>query len=100
MYEKYILFFGDNSTDIDDSSVDIASSSDSSEVYEVDYSDSTDSHLYTVTVQNDQPLTVAEQSTVYLLEIRNILLIFLLSWLLLSFYSKIKNTFVNYFGKE
>lgn len=100
MYEKNILFFGYNTENIEYTDVDNSTPSDADDVYSVEYASSTDSQLYTVQVVNTDPLTTAEQSAVYLLEIRNILLIFLLCWLVLSLYSKIKNTFTNYFGKE
>lgn len=100
MYEENILFLGYYSTIINDSDVVFATSSDADEVFQVDYTSQTDATLYTVGIANKEPLTTAEQSAVYLLEIRNLILIFVLSYVVLNLYSKIKNTFVNFFGKE
>ena len=100
MYEENILFLGYYSTIVNDSDVDVATSSDADEVFQVEYSSETDASLYTVQVVNDTPLTTAEQSAVYLLEIRNLILIFVLCYVVLNLYSKLKNTFVNFFGKE
>lgn len=68
-------------------------------ITEIEFSDSTDQNLYTVEVVTDRPLTSAELSTVYLLEIRNLLLILLLVYFGFNFYSKIKNTISTYFGR-
>lgn len=100
MYEENILFLGYYSTFDNDSDVVVATSSDADQVYKVEYSSETDANLYTVQVVNGEPLTTAEQSAVYLLEIRNLILIFVLCYVVLNLYSKIKNTFVNFFGKE
>lgn len=62
----------------------------------VEFSSETDSTLY-VTDPTAAPTSSAQQSTIYLLEIRNILLIFLFSWFLLTIYSKLKNLIINYF---
>ena len=100
MHETNLLCFRYTSTPFNDSFITDPTPTDADQIYSVEYSSETDANLYTVSLVNDEPLTTAEQSAVYLLEIRNILLIFLLSWLVLTLYSKIKNTFTNFFGKE
>lgn len=62
----------------------------------IEFSTDTDATMYTVWTETP-PASSAAQSTVYLLEIRNILLIFLLGYFCLVFYSKIKNLFINFF---
>lgn len=62
----------------------------------VEFASDTDATLYTVST-TAPPSSSAEQSTIYLLEIRNLLLIFLLGYFVLIFYSKIKNLFINFF---
>lgn len=62
----------------------------------IEFSTGTDATMYTVWTETP-PTSSAAQSTVYLLEIRNILLIFLLGYFCLIFYSKIKNLFINFF---
>lgn len=64
----------------------------------VEFASSTDSTLYTVQYVSE-PLSVAEQDTAILLEIRNILLIFLLAWLVLKLYQMLKNTIINFFER-
>lgn len=61
----------------------------------VDFSSDTDATLYTVGVEA-APTTCAQQSTTYLLDIRNILLIFLLIYFCITIYSKLKTTLINY----
>lgn len=61
----------------------------------VEFNSSTDATMYTVGV-DVAPTSSAQQNTILLLEIRNLLLIFLFSWLLLTAYSKIKNLMINY----
>lgn len=61
----------------------------------VDFSSDTDATLYTVGV-DAVPTTCAQQSTAFLLDIRNILLIFLLTYFCLTIYSKLKTTLINY----
>ena len=60
------------------------------------YDDDTDVTTY-VSSPTDAPTSSAQQSAIWLLEIRNILLIFVLGYFCLIFYSKIKNTFLNFF---
>lgn len=60
------------------------------------FNSETDATMYTVFAASP-PTSSAAQQTVYLLEIRNILLIFMLGYFCLIFYSKIKNTFLNFF---
>lgn len=56
--------------------------------------DSGDSGTYTVTAQADSS---AGQAVMYLVDIRNILLIFLLLWIILSLYYRLKNTINSFF---
>lgn len=63
----------------------------------VEWASDTDSRLYTGSL-TVAPTSSAQQSAAYLLDIRNVLLIFLLGWFILTVYSKIKNLFINYFG--
>lgn len=61
----------------------------------VEFSSETDAKLYTVGV-DVAPTTCAQQNTTYLLDIRNILLIFLLAYFCITVYSKLKTTMINY----
>lgn len=62
----------------------------------IDFASETDSTLYTV--ETTEPvLTLNQQNFVYLLEIRNLLLIFLLSWVLFKVHGLLKNLFYTYF---
>lgn len=63
----------------------------------IEWATDTDSRLYTGSL-TVAPTSSAQQSAAYLLDIRNVLLIFLLGWFVLTVYSKIKNLFINYFG--
>lgn len=65
----------------------------------VSFASSTDSTLYTVSV-DAAPTSSAQQNTALLLECRNVLLIFLLSWFAITIYSKLKNLMINYTTKE
>ena len=62
-------------------------------------SNTTDYRLYTVNV-TQAPSTVAQQSYALELEIRNLLLIFICLYCLLKIYGMIKNTFINFFGRD
>lgn len=66
----------------------------------LEFSTSTDAKLYTVGVVGSAPTSSAQQTTTYLLDTRNILLIFALSWLCITLYSKIKNLIINYTTKD
>ena len=57
--------------------------------------DSGDIGTYTVSGQADSS---ADQAVLYLVDIRNILLIFLLLWVILSLYYRLKNTISSYFS--
>ena len=57
--------------------------------------DSGDVKYYTVEAQADSS---AAQTVAYLVDIRNILLIFLLVWLILSLYYRLKNTISSFFS--
>lgn len=126
MYEKNILFFGDIESDpstptdaieVDYSEIgvqvyvntynalkDYYSDYPQSNNIEVDYVDSlpveftteTDAKLYTgATVAS--PTSNGQQQTAYLLDVRNILLIFLLGYFVMHFYSRLKHLIINYF---
>ena len=56
--------------------------------------DSGDTQTYTVTAQADSS---AGQAVMYLVDIRNILLIFLLLWIIISLYYRLKNTISSFF---
>lgn len=63
----------------------------------VEFNSQTDAQLYTVGVT--APLTTsAEQSTSFLLDIRNILLLFLFSYFIFNTYRMLKNTLMSYLG--
>lgn len=65
----------------------------------LDFDDSTDDKLYTVGVQ--APLSsLEEQNTAYLLDVRNLLLIFLLIWFVYTFYSKLKHVIFRFHGSR
>lgn len=55
----------------------------------------TDAQLYTVVAE---PTSSAQQTTAYLLDIRNFLIIFLFAWFIFTSYSKLKNTLKSYTG--
>ena len=77
--------FNDVSKDIS-----IASGSDA-----LQYATSTDARLYTVSVAS-APTSSAQATEAYLLDTRNILIIFALAWFSITLYSKIKNLIINY----
>lgn len=62
----------------------------------VEYSEDTDITCY-VSTPDAAPTSSGQQSAIWLLEIRNILLIFVLGYFCLIFYSKLKNLFINFF---
>lgn len=72
----------------------IATSSDAP----VEWGSSTDATFYTVEVEGGVS-SVAEQQTAYLLDLRNIILIIFLSFLVIKFYQMLKNTIINFFEK-
>ena len=55
----------------------------------IEFSSTTDATMYTVSAD---PLTCGQQSAVYLLEIRNLLLIFILGYFILNLFYRFKNT--------
>lgn len=63
------------------------------------FDDETDKNMYTVGT-TAAPTSSAQQSTIILLEIRNILLIFMLLYFSILCYSKIKNLLLNYTTKD
>ena len=65
----------------------------------VDFASSTDAKLYTCQYV-DSPSSVAEQELGYLLDIRNILLIFLFVYFIISIYGKLKSTLINYYERS
>lgn len=66
----------------------------------LEFASSTDSKLYTVEVVGSAPTSSAQQTTSYILDTRNILLIFALCWVCVTLYSKIKNLVINYTTKD
>lgn len=63
----------------------------------VEFSSATDSAYYTVGV-SALPTTSAEQNTIYLLDVRNILLLFLFTYFIFNTYRMLKNTLISYLG--
>ena len=63
----------------------------------VEFSTSTDARLMTGQVVA-APTSSAQQTTAYLLDIRNILLLFLFIYFLITVYQRIKNTLSNYYN--
>lgn len=64
----------------------------------VEWSSSTDATYYTVEVEGGVS-SVAQQQTAYLLDLRNIILIICLSFLVFKIYQMLKNTIINFFEK-
>lgn len=65
----------------------------------LEYASSTDAKLYTVEVAS--AATSSQQATeAYILDTRNILIIFACVWLAVTLYSKIKNLMINYMTKN
>lgn len=65
----------------------------------VEFSSSTDARMLTGSVV-DAPTSSAQQQTTYLLDIRNILLLFLFIYFLVTIYSKLKNLLINYYTND
>lgn len=65
----------------------------------VEFASGTDASLMTVST-TAAPTSSAQQSTAYLLDIRNILLLFLIVYFLITMYSKIKNLLLNYYTND
>lgn len=59
----------------------------------LEFGSETDAHMYTLTAE---PQTCAQQSTMYLLEIRNLLLIFILGYFILTLFYRFKNTIFSF----
>lgn len=103
-YESEVNINGDNY--INNSSVNFRSSSSQAEIEInsssdalLEFSSSTDATMYTVGVASP-PTSSGQATQMYLLEIRNILLIFVLTWVSVTLYSKIKNLMINYMTKN
>lgn len=64
----------------------------------VEFSSSTDARYITVGLAAE-PKSIAQQQTAYLLDVRNILLIFLLIWFVFNSYHKLKTLLTNYYSK-
>ena len=90
-------FYNEHQLDFNNSFVSTYYSATPSEPLE--YATSTDSMLYTVEVAS-APTSSAQATEAYLLDTRNILIIFALTWLVVTLYSKIKNLMVNYMTKN
>lgn len=65
----------------------------------VEFSSRTDARMLTGSVV-DAPTSSAQQQTTYLLDIRNILLLFLFIYFLVTIYSKLKNLLINYYTND
>lgn len=65
----------------------------------VEFSSGTDARMLTGSVV-DAPTSSAQQQTTYLLDIRNILLLFLFIYFLVTIYSKLKNLLINYYTND
>lgn len=66
----------------------------------VEFASSTDSKLYTATTSSS-PVTTGEQTVAYILDIRNILLLFLLVWFSIYLVNMIKKTVLKFMkGRE
>lgn len=63
----------------------------------VEFDSDTDSKFYTV-VEADPPASSSDQLTGYLLDIRNILLIFLFTYFIFHTYTMLKNSLKSYLG--
>lgn len=63
------------------------------------YASSTDARLYTVEVA-DAPTSSAQATESYILDIRNIIVFACIVWLVVIFYSKLKNLVINYTTKD
>ena len=92
-YNALYKYYGFNNT----KSGFVSSSLESSDL--VDFATSTDSNYYTVSYVSS-PSSVAEQELGYILDIRNILLIFLFIYFIISIYGKLKNTIVSYYERS
>lgn len=66
----------------------------------VEFATSTDSKLYTCELSEGHASSVAVQEVAYLLDIRNILLIFLFIYFIFSMYGKLKSTLINYYERS
>lgn len=65
----------------------------------VEFATGTDARLLTGST-SAAPTSSAQQSAAYLLDIRNVLVLFLFIWFLVTVYSKIKNLLTNYYTNE
>lgn len=74
-----------------------SASADTSSV--VEFSSDTDATLYTVETVGS-PTSVAEQEVAILLDCRNILLIFLFVYFIVTMYGKLKSTLINYYERD
>ena len=63
----------------------------------IEFNTSTDANYYTVGV-SAAPTTSAQQNTIYLLDVRNILLLFLFTYFIFNTYRMLKNTLMSYLG--
>lgn len=65
----------------------------------LEYATNTDARLYTVEVA-DAPTSSVQATEAYILDIRNIILFACIVWIVVIFYSKIKNLMINYTTKD
>ena len=73
----------------------LESESESSDADIVEFASGTDSKLYTATVESS-PASTGEQTVAYMLDIRNILLLFLLIWFSVYLINMIKKTVLKF----
>ena len=86
VYEAVYNALLDYNTDSSSNTRSVATQSDSDMI---EFATSTDATMYTVSAD---PLTCGQQSAMYLLEIRNLLLIFILGYFVLNLFYRFKNT--------
>lgn len=65
----------------------------------LEYASGSDARLFTVEVA-DAPTSSAQATEAYILDIRNIIVFACIIWLVVIFYSKLKNLVINYTTKD
>lgn len=95
VYDALVDYNSDSSSDITKSSktINTTRSSDTTADSLLEFGTETDAHMYTLTAA---PQTCEQQSTMYLLEIRNLLLIFILGYFILTLFYRFKNTIFSF----
>lgn len=95
IYQAVYDAVSDANSDNSNSNSSLSKSSLTNEITDdlLEFDEHTDDRMYTVYAQ---PQTCAEQSTMYLLEIRNLLLIFILGYFILTLFYRFKNTIFSF----